>query len=310
MDQENSDRILKGVSLRLLAIFCLASMAALIKLAEARGAQLGEIMFFRQLCALPLVLAFVMLGPGLASLKTDRFGSHLTRSIVGLVGMVFNFGAVLLLPLAEATTLQFTVPIFATILGALILREPTGWRRWAAVLVGFGGVLIVAQPGGGHFPVFGAFVGLMAALLVAIIAILLRQLGKTESAGTTVFWFSLLSVPPLFVAWLFSMQPHDAIGWAILVGIGLVGGAGQLALTAALRFAPVSVVVPMDYSSLIWATIYGFLLFGVWPTPGTWIGAPIIILSGLYIVWREQQLARRRGTRPLATEAAPFDTPE
>ncbi len=283
-----SDQIYKGLALRLFAIACLATMSALIKLAEARGAGLVETMFHRQLWAVPLVTAWVAAGPGLASIRTTRFGAHVARTAVGLTGMVFTFGSVLLLPLAEATTLQFTAPIFATILGALVLREHIGWHRWGAVVVGFAGVLIVAQPGSGHFPLYGAVVGLMAALFVAIVAIVLRQIGRTESAGTTVFWFSVLSVPPLGLAYLFQLQPHDWGTWAILIGIGLVGGVGQLALTGAVRFAPVSAVVPMDYSSLIWGTLYGWLLFGVWPTAWTWIGAPVIIASGLYIVWRER----------------------
>ena len=287
----SSDRIMLGLGLRLLAILMLSTMGALIKLVETHGAHLVEIMLFRQFFAIPFILAWVMMGPGLASLKTRHFGLHVSRSAVGLTGMVFNFGAVLLLPLAEATTFGFTVPIFATILGALVLKEPTGWHRWGAVLAGFIGVLVVTQPGSSHIPLGGALVGLTAALFVAIVAIQLRQLGRTESPATTVFWFSTLSVPPLLIGYAFVAAPHDWQTFALLILIGFVGGAAQLALTASLRFAPVSAVVPMDYSSLIWATLYGYLLFGVLPGHWTWIGAPIIIASGLYIVWRE----RRRG---------------
>jgi drug/metabolite transporter (DMT)-like permease len=282
------DRTFTGLGLRLFAILCLSTMSALIKLAETRGATLAETMFHRQLWAVPVVTAWIAMGPGLGSVRTQRFGAHLSRTAVGLTGMVFTFGAVLLLPLAEATTFQFTVPIFATLMGALVLKEPTGWHRWGAVVVGFLGVLIVAQPGSTHIPLFGATVGLLAALFVAIVAILLRQIGKTESAGTTVFWFSVLSLPPLGIAYAFQLQGHDWGTWTILVGIGVIGGMGQLALTASLRFAPVSVVVPMDYSSLVWGTLYGWLIFGAWPTPYTWLGAPVIIASGLYIVWRER----------------------
>src|SRR3546814_1989356 len=107
--------------------------------------------------------------------------------------------------------------------------------------------------------------GLLAALLVAVIAILLRQIGRTEPAATTVFWFSALSLPPLGIVYLFNLQPHDPATWAVLVGIGLIGGLGQLAITASVRFAPVATVVPMDYSSLIWGIAYGWLLFGTLP---------------------------------------------
>lgn len=299
---QRSDRVLLGLGLRLLATALLSTMAALVKYAETRGANLAETMFFRQVFALPVVVAWIAAGPGLHTIATRRIGAHITRTAVGLLGMVFTFGAVLLLPLAEATTLQFTVPIFATILGALVLKEPTGWHRWGAVLAGFVGVVIVTQPGSGHFPVLGTLVGLMAALLVAIISILLRQLGRTESASTTVFWFSLLSVPPLGLAYLFNWQPHDGFTFLVLAAIGVIGGLGQLAITGSVRLAPVSAVVPMDYSSLVWGVLFGWLLFGALPGTTTWIGAPIIIASGLYIVYREHRRRVREKSDRAVTE--------
>ncbi|RYE03740.1 MAG: DMT family transporter [Sphingomonadales bacterium] len=273
-------------------------MMALVKFAEAGGATLLELLFFRQMCALPVVMIWLANGPGLASVRTTRIGAHAKRAAIGLCGMVGNFGAVLLLPLAEATTLGFTVPIFATILAALLLREAVGWHRWAAVVTGFAGILIVAQPGSGHFGTVGALVGLAGAGFTALVSIQLRQLSRTEDTGTIVFWFSLLSLAPLGLAYLFVVQAHPAWVWATMLGAGLAGGIGQLALTGALRFAPVSAVLPMDYSSLIWATIYGMLLFGVLPTPATWLGAPVIIASGLYIVWRERVRHQEIATEP------------
>ena len=282
-----------GIAMRLLAVLLLSTLSALIKVAEARGANLAEIMFFRQGCAIPVVLAYMAItGPGLGAIKSHAFRGQVIRAAIGLTGMSFNFGAVMLLPLAEATTLAFTVPIFATILGALVLKEPTGWHRWGAVVVGFLGVLIVTQPGSGHFPIGGALVGLTSAVFVAIVAIQLRQIGKVDQPVTTVFWFSLLSMVPMGLIYPFYAQPHDATTFAVFIGMGLVGGLGQIAFTAALKYAPVSAVMPMDYSSLIWATLYGWLLFGMLPTPWTWVGAPVIIVSGLYIVWRERRVAR------------------
>jgi drug/metabolite transporter (DMT)-like permease len=284
------DRLIPAVLFRLTSVFALTSMGALIKLADLRGAGLAEILFFRQAFALPVVVAAAFAGPGLTTLRTTRLPAHILRTAIGLSSMSLMFSAVIMLPLAEATTLQFTVPIFATILGAVVLREATGWHRWAAVIVGFIGVVIVAQPGSGHIPLLGAATGLTAALLSATVSILIRHIGKTERPTTTVFYFSLLSLVPLAPLFVMSVGTHDGWTWALLVLIGLTGGVGQIAMTSSLALAPVAVVVPMDYSGLMWATLYGWVLFAVLPTPMTWVGAPIIIASGLYIVWREHRL--------------------
>ena len=280
----------------LTSVIAFVTMGALIKIAETRGARLGELLFFRQLLAMPVVLVAVLAGPGLATLATKRIGTHVLRTAVGLSSMSFMFATVMLLPLAESTTLQFTVPIFATILGALILKEPTGWHRWGAVMAGFIGVVIVAQPGSGHIPLLGAITGLTAALLSASVSILLRRIGQTELPTTTVFYFSLLSLPILAPVFIAQMVPHDGMTWGLMIMIGLTGGVGQIAMTKSLTLAPVAVVVPMDYSGLLWATLYGYLLFGVFPTPLTWLGAPIIVASGLYIVWREHRRSQANTT--------------
>lgn len=286
------DRIPLAIGYRLISVIAFASMGALIKLAEARGASLIEMLFFRQALAIPVVVATVLAGPGLLSLQTTRMPAHILRTFIGLCSMACMFTTIMLLPLAEATTLQFTVPIFATILGAVILREPTGSHRWGAVIAGFIGIIIVAQPGSGHIPVAGAISGLTAALLSASVSILIRQLGKSELPTTIVFYFSLLSLVPLTPAFLWQVAAHDAVTWILLIAVGLAGGIGQIAMTNSLKLGPIAVVVPMDYSGLLWATLYGWLLFAVLPTPMTWVGAPIIVASGLYIVWRERVRAR------------------
>lgn len=294
------DRLLPAIGYRLMSVLAFATMGAFIKMAEMRGAKLAELLFFRQALALPVVCTAILLGPGLATLRTRRLPAHILRTTIGLTSMSFMFTTVILLPLAEATTLQFTVPIFATILGAIVLREATGWHRWAAVVAGFIGVVIVAQPGSGHFPLLGAATGLIAALMSATVSILLRHIGKTEPATTTVFYFSLLSLVPLAPFFWMSVGAHDPWTWTLLVLIGLTGGVGQIGMTSSLSLAPVAVVVPMDYSGLIWATLYGWLLFAVLPTGWTWVGAPIIVASGLYIVWREHRLARANTTTATA----------
>ncbi|WP_370655196.1 DMT family transporter [Sphingomonas aurea] len=297
----SSDRLLPAIGLRLLSVGLFATMNAAIKLAEVNGARLGEILFFRQFGAALLVTAVVASGPGLASVRTQRIGAHVGRAIVGVVSMAFTFAALLALPLAEAATIMFSTPIFATVLGALVLGEPTGWRRWSAVALGFVGVLIVLRPGGHSIPLDGALYGIVAALLTAVVFILLRQIGRTERAQTTVWWFSVLSLVPLGIAYMLQAQAHPLATWACLAAVGLFGGAAQLAMTSSLRRGAVSVVVPFDYSSLLWATGYGWLLFGTLPSDTTWIGAPLIVASGLYIVWREH-VRRREETRSALSE--------
>ncbi len=301
MPPAQSERRLLAIGLRLFAAFALTVMFALVKLVDARGVSLLESLFYRQAMALPLVLGWIAAGPGWGVIRTRRPRAHVWRTVIGMSGMALNFLTFTLLPLAEATVLLFTTPIFATILSALVLREHVGAHRWAAVLLGFAGVALVVDPRATHLPWSGVAVGLVAALVVSGVSITLRQIGRTESATTTVFWFTMLSVAPLGLALPFYGRMHDGPTFALLVALGLAGGLAQLALTASLRLAPVSVVLPMDYSNLIWAAAIGFLVFATVPGPSLWLGAPLIIASGLYIVWREH--VRRRATTAMVAAA-------
>jgi len=279
--------------IRLGAVAALATMSALIKLAAENGIHLLEIMFWRQFITLPILIGWLMLTTGsLASLRTSRPGSHFLRGIYGTIGMVLNFGAVILLPLAEATVLNFTAPIFATILSMLLLKDKVGIWRWSAVVLGFVGIIVIAQPGGGHIPLFGALVALGGAFMIALISIQIADLNRTDKPITIVFYFACVTTPLTAVALPFVGRAHDATGWWLLLGIGLAGAAGQLLLTAALRFGKVASVIVMDYSSLFWATLYGWLFFAVLPPASTWAGAPLVVIAGLVIAWREHRLLR------------------
>jgi drug/metabolite transporter (DMT)-like permease len=278
--------------MRLAGTVFLTTMFALAKMAEERGVNLVEILFFRQSIMIIPVVIIAGLGPGLSSLKTTRPGPHLRRAVTGLTGMALNFATVAMLPLAEAQTVWFTTPLFATILGALWLHEHVGSHRWGAVLIGFVGVLIAVHPQSGGLHPLGTLVGLAAAFMVAVTSILIRQIGRTEGPLTVVFWFGVSTSLGLALTLPWTLHQHDAGTWALLFGMGLAGSFGQIALTTSLRFAPVSVIAPVDYASLFWTAALGAWLFGEWPTLWTWLGAPIIIVSGLYIVWREHKLRR------------------
>jgi drug/metabolite transporter (DMT)-like permease len=153
--------------------------------------------------------------------------------------------------------------------------------------------MLMVQPGAGGVPLGGASVAVVAALLTAGVTIVIRRLGATERAATTVFWFALSSLLPLGLLMLHFGRAHDPTTWGILAGMALAGGLAQLTLTGSLRLAPVALVMPMDYTSLLWATLLGMWLFAELPTVWTWVGAPVIIGSGLVILWREHQLRRR-----------------
>jgi drug/metabolite transporter (DMT)-like permease len=292
---------LGGIGLRLLAMISLSLMFVLVKYIDAAGIHVVESLFWRQALVLPFLLVWVMATGGLASLKTQRIGAHARRMLMGLAGMACNFGAMILLPMAEATTISLSVPIFAVIFAALLLGEATGWQRWSAVIIGFVGVLVVLNPiasfaggfGGEHG--LGTLVALAGAIMTALITIAVRDLGRTENAATIVFWFSLLSMIPLGIALPFVITPHDGREWLLLAGLGFLGAIVQMSLTGALRLAPVSVVIPMDYSSLLWAIAAGWWFFGTLPADTTWVGAPLIVASGLFIAWREH---RRHIARP------------
>jgi drug/metabolite transporter (DMT)-like permease len=294
------ERRVFALGLRLFGASCLAIMAVFIKLAGKHGVPTPEMIFWRQAFAVPVVFAFVMMTGGFRSLRTQRLGLHFSRTLLGLTIMLLTFSSYIVLPLAEATALGFTTPIFATILASVVLREPTRWHRWGAVIAGFIGVLILVQPGSGHIPPKGVMIGLTSSFGIGCMSLLLRQLGKTEAASTTVFYFSILSIPILAPLLFFYGTAHDAISWMLLVALGLFGGVGQIAFTASVRFAPVSVVVPMDYISLLWSTAAGWLLWNDMPSASTWIGAPIIIASGLYIALREHRLQIARNKDVMA----------
>ena len=290
---ERTDRPVLALMLRLFGITGFALMAVLIKLSAQSGIHLVELIFWRQFASLPILIAWAMLTGGLMQLSTKRPKAHAVRAGYGVVGMVLNFGGVILLPLAEATTLGFTAPIFAVLLSIILLRETVGIWRWSAVGAGFLGIIIIAQPGGGQIPLFGALVALGGAFMIALISIQIRDLSRTDNPIVIVFWFSVGTVAVGLIPMLFLFEPHTTRQWLYLLGIGVFGTLGQVMFTMALRFGKVSSVVVMDYTSIIWATLYGWLFFATLPGATLWLGAPIVVLSGLIITWRERVVAKR-----------------
>lgn len=283
---------LLGIALRMGAATSFGFMAAAIKLGSARGVALPELAFYRFAFGLPPLLLWIGLTRNFGAWRTERPLAHLVRGMLGLTTMVCAFAALTYLPLAESATIGFVAPLFSVMLSALILGETVGRYRWSAVALGFVGVLIVMRPSGSDLPAAGLAFALAAAFGTAAVTITIRQIGRTEATPTIVLWFTLFSMAATGSLLPLYGQRHDAATWAILVGLGLAGGMGQLFLTSALRFAPVAVVVPFDYTQLIWAVLLGWAIWDTHPPASTWAGAAVIVASGLYTLHREHKLGR------------------
>lgn len=286
-------RPMLALVLRLLTAAVLATMAMLVKLAGEQGVHLAELVFWRQALTFACVVGILAVGGNLLRVKTRRMGAHVRRAAYGLTGMFFVYGAVMLLPLAEATTISFTTPFFAVMISVLFFGEKVGLYRWGAVILGFAGVLVIVQPGGSGTLIdpIGAAVGLIAAFLVALISFQIQDLNKTENPWTIVFWFTAITAPLSALALPFVIGSHSQETWFIIIAMALCGALAQILLTTSLRFGSAAVIIVMDYTSLLWATLYSSLVFGVAPSGALWIGAPLIIAAGLLIAYRERKLA-------------------
>ncbi len=302
MLNDSHDRPLLALSLRLAGIVSMSLMAAMIKIAGELDIHLIEIIFWRQAVTLPMVIVWALATTGsLSMLATRRPGAHFVRSLYGVVGMVFNFATVLLLPLAEAMTLSFSAPIFAVVLSVLLLGEKVHIWRWGAVAMGFVGVLIITQPGGGEMPLLGVGAGVGGAIMIALISIQIRGLTRTEDPLAIVFFFAAVTVIGMLPLMWFFGRAHTGVEWLALAGVGVFGTIGQFLNTLAIRYGKVSSVIVMDYTGLIWATLLGWLFFANLPPLTTWIGAPLVVGAGLVIAWRERVRARRAPVDPHPT---------
>ncbi len=278
----------------------LSALFLLVKVGGEQGLPLPEMMFWRHL--LPAIALFGWLAAkgGLARLKTDRILIHGRRAVLGTANIALVLSSVQLLPLSEATVLNFTTPLFTVFLSALLLGERVGPWRWFAVALGMVGVLIIFGFDTSNLPALGVALGIGGAIGGALVALQVRQLSRTEEPIRVVFWFSTFGAIIMLPGLIFYGSAHTLMQWVLIAGIGLAGLFSQVLMTASLRFGNMSSVMVMDYSQLFWATLLGWLVFAHLPPATTWIGAPLIIAAGLLVAWREHAINRR----PQAAQAA------
>lgn len=299
---------MKGIAFKLGQVAMFTLMAALIKWAAARGVPPGETVFFRSFFAAPVIIGWLAMRRELATgLKTQNPIGHFWRGLVGTMAMGCMFTGLALLPLPEVTAIGYAAPLLVVILAAMFLGEQVGPYRLGAVLLGFIGVLIILSPrltleaGADSTETLGAVILLFGAMCAAMAQVFIRRLTRTEGTAAIVFWFSItasvLSLLTLPWGWV---VPDWPVAAALMLA-GLVGGFGQIFLTSSYRYADASLVAPFEYSSMLLALGVGYFVFGEVPTAPMLIGAAVVIVAGIVIIWRERQLGLDRARQRKVT---------
>lgn len=245
-----------------------------------------QIVFLRNLIAVPIIGTVILTAFGAASLRTKHLRLHALRGGLMVAGASLYFTALIYMPLAEATALVFSAPIFITALSVPLLGEHVGWRRWGAVLLGFVGVLVIVRPGSAAFQL-SAILPVGTALCYAIFMISARWIDRAEGLWTMMLFAMLF--PMIYAA------PFAVMNWTpvlqgdlvLFVAIAVSGSLGLALIGQAFRMAPAAIVAPFDYTALIWATGLGWLIWGDVPMAWTILGAAIIAASGIIIIRRE-----------------------
>jgi drug/metabolite transporter (DMT)-like permease len=277
-------------------------MAVMIKLASAT-LHTFEIAFFRNFFGLMAALPLLMLhGPGL--LRTTQLPRYVVRCAIGIVSMMAGFWAIGHLPLAQAVALSYTTPIFVTIAAVMFLHEQVRARRWAAVALGFVGVVIIVRPGSDSFSV-GTLVALAAAVLSGIVSVQIKQLSRTEPADRIVLFTTMLWVPMSLLPALTVWEWPQGIVWLWVIAAGVFGTSGHMLWTRALKLGDVSALTPISFMQLPLVAIAGWLLFQEPLDRWTALGAGVIFAANAYIAHREAQLARRAATHAPVEAAKP-----
>ncbi len=277
----------KAITAMLLAVFCVTIMSVQAKLIGIEYNAV-QITFARAIVVLILLAPFIYKLGGFNFLKTKKPFLHFFRGLAGLIGNVMFFLAFQRLPVADVTVISQAVPIFSCILAIIFLGETIGWRRWTAITIGFLGVIIAINPSVNI--AVASLYALGGTLMWSITIIFLRLLGSTEHPVKTVFYFMLVSVliTSIFQPFLWKDPSFEVI--LLFIGIGIAAFLTQLLMTYALQKAPASIVSPFNYTGIIWAIIFDYIIWNAHPMVATIFGGIIITISGIYIFKREAKI--------------------
>src|SRR5690606_33724245 len=279
-------RRMRAVVLMLACVGVFSLMDAVLKTLSAHYPAF-QVAALRGGASLPFLLAWAAATIGLRPLLRARWSLHLLRGALGIMMMASVVYALRTLPLSTAYAVFFVAPLMITALPVPFLREHVGPRRWIAIAVGFAGVLVVLRPGVGGIASLAGGAVLLAALGYAVSAITVRVLARTDSTQAMVVWLmALMAVGAGLLAWP-HWQPLQGAHLWLVVALGAAGALAQYLITEAFRLGEASLLAPLEYTALVWGVLWDATLWGVLPDGATWLGAAIIVASGLYLVRRE-----------------------
>jgi len=285
------DRIALGMSAAVASIFMLNTMNVFAKLLSPAHSVI-EVAFYRNaIAAFPFAVWIFLLGRRDLLKINSRPDAIVLRSVIGTFSLIATFRAFNFLPMADAQALFFTSSLFLPVMGWLFLKERVGAHRWSAVLIGFLGILIIVRPTG-DVNTMGVTFAVSAALMHASLGTLLRVLGRTERPETVTFYFLVIGMAMTGLAMPFVGTIPQLKEVPLFIGAGISGAFAQILLSTAFKYAPVALVTIFNYTGIVWATGYGWFIWGDWPGAPVWIGANIIVASSLFIVWRENRVAK------------------
>jgi drug/metabolite transporter (DMT)-like permease len=275
---------LKGIAFLMLASFVFSLMALMIKLLGQR-LHITQILLMRQF-GMVLMVAPAILRNFPGSLRSARPGLQLLRVLFALVAMLFGFSAVIHMPLADATAIFFAKSFFVTVFAVFFLAETVGVYRWSAVLIGFVGVMIMLQPGTNNFSIYG-LASLVGAAGAAAVMILLRLLSRSDSTDTIMTYGALGVGLVMILPGIYFWQQPTTSEWLLLAAVAVVSYFGQKCNIFAYKHGEASLLASLDYVRLLWATLFGFLIFNQLPGIPTWFGAAIVIAAAIFTIYRE-----------------------
>jgi drug/metabolite transporter (DMT)-like permease len=293
MHNQGSINIKSGVMYMIISVLFFVLMDSTIKLLSGNY-HVSQVIFFRSLFGLIILVTIIQNSKGKYNYKISSPGQVLLCSITGVVAIACLIYAVQNIPLANFYTIQFSAPLFMTAFAVPILGEKVGLQRWMAVIVGFIGVLIAVNPTSGMIIQFESLIALTGSMFFALYLIQLRRLTRTHNKMTLVFYFVVTCIAVTSVMLPFFWKTPSLQDLFFLAALGLFCTFGQITTTKAYSLAPMAIISPFEYTHIFWGTAIGYLFWNEVPAVNVYFGCAIVVLSGLFILYRETRVVPRK----------------